>query len=1028
MIQWSRRRALSVLLLLGWLTVLAATAPAKEQAKPLKGKHFYVSPSGDDRAAGTKEAPFRTLLRAQAAIRAAAPAMAGDLIVNLAAGLYRLSHTFELTEADSGHNGHRVVYRSADGLGRACLSGSVPLVGWKEHRNGIWKIELPESMVFHTLYENGRRAWKARFPNYEHHPDMPTARGRYLVTEDGMPKPKRDAEPSEKKGPGWLVYHPGDEPPVLLGSKAKILIFAGGKCDWMRQVHGVVDIDRSSRRLTFDARVLPWGVAARARYFLEDDLAFLDAPGEFYLDEKAHTLFYMPMGKGHPDKLAITAPVLRRLIQIQGKSRDTCARNLTLEGLTLEQTDGFPMGWWSTQWGRRDGALIWMGNTQQIEVRNCHLRHSGRNGIMMIGHNLGNLITGCRIEHMGLNGVTLCNRFSSPDRKAATPDRCEHNRVLNCHVHDIGEIHTYAACVNLFNVSHNEIGHCELHDSVRYAVTVRGNTGAQYGPPVWTAHPGAKDNRIHHLRVYRCGQDGGDMGALHCANLNNPDGDCINTFEQITIADSRAIPSMQDIGPDGIFLDWPKMAMHQVFHHLHIVRCQGLQIRSNRPDNAASAQTENVSWEAGFREEKMDYENIGLTAEFPAEFGGRPPVRKQLLPPNNVNASAVNYDTVTLQWDAPPRADKEGVVTIYTVFRNNEKIGQTKTQTFTDHALAERTEYSYQVRARCDDFRKPSVRSAPRRVRTPPDLEPPCITGARVMPDRKRVRVAFSEAVDPVSAVAPGNYRFDPPLVVAAVKLLTPDCVELQVQELKEEVAGALTIVGIRDVSVARNVASKGKAIPLGASDVVVAYPLERVVPERLRDVSGGGGDARLHGGAVVEPSTGPFGGASLQLDGKSGFAQAPEDLNLGDGDFTIMVWIYRLGSGVILSKGNGFSGPSQWSLGWQESGVPASVSLRVRNQFFSTAAGAIPNGQWVHVAFVKDGNTGQAYVNGGPSGKAHDLSELGPFINDRPLLIGCRNYEPNPAFFRGKIAGVVVMSRASSAADIRAHATGKER
>ena len=38
-----------------------------------------------------------------------------------------------------------------------------------------------------------------------------------------------------------------------------------------------------------------------------------------------------------------------------------------------------------------------------------------------------------------------------------------------------------------------------------------------------------------------------------------------------------------------------------------------------------SAKTENVSWKPGFREDLMDYEHIGLTPEFPAEFGERPP-------------------------------------------------------------------------------------------------------------------------------------------------------------------------------------------------------------------------------------------------------------------------------------------------------------------------------------------------------------------------------------------------------------------
>ncbi|NQT13965.1 MAG: right-handed parallel beta-helix repeat-containing protein, partial [Planctomycetes bacterium] len=135
------------------LMVLCAYAPAQAE------RPFHVSPTGDDDAPGTPEAPFQTLYRAQEAVREAAPGMGDVVVVNLAPGEYRLNRTLEFTEVDSGRNGHRVVYRSAGGLGQARLLGSVALIGWKEYRDGIWKIDLPEGMTFHTLYENGRRAW-----------------------------------------------------------------------------------------------------------------------------------------------------------------------------------------------------------------------------------------------------------------------------------------------------------------------------------------------------------------------------------------------------------------------------------------------------------------------------------------------------------------------------------------------------------------------------------------------------------------------------------------------------------------------------------------------------------------------------------------------------------------------------------------------------------------------------------------------------------------------------------------------------
>lgn len=1002
----------NLLLSAAWL--VAASCPAAEHA-------FYVSPTGSDDAAGTRAAPFRTLARAQAAARATAQDMKADVVVNLAPGDYRIERTFELTDADSGRNGFRVIYRSEAGPGKARLLGSRPLVGWQPHRGPVWKIPVPKGLVFHTLYENGRRVWKARFPNYEHHADLPCALGPYLVSAGGTPK-RTDREADKPREPGWLEYEPDVALPVVKPSTMKIQIFTGGKCDWMREIHRVTAIDPKTRRLDFSARALAFGVGVGARFFLEDELGLLDTAGEFYLDQAASMLYYIPMGEGHPDRLGICAPLVARLVQIQGASRDPCARNITLDGLALAETDDAPpTGWWSTRFGLDDGALVWMKNAEHVEVRNCHLQNGGRSGVMLIGHNVGNTVTGCWIERMGVNGVTLSNRFRAADGKGPTADRCERNRIHNNRIEQVGQLHTYAACVNVFNASHNEVSHCELVDSVRYAVTVRGNTGEQYGPPVWVDLPPAKGNLFHHLRIARCGQDGGDMGALHAANLNNPGGGCVNTFEQITVADTRAIASMKDIEPNGIFLDWPKMAMDQVFRNVEIVRSQGLPIRSNRPENADSAQTANVSWKPGFREELMDYETIGLTSEFPAAYGGRPPVARPLAPPRHVRAKATSYDTVVVEWDASPIPAGEQAT--YTVLRDGVRLASTSKLRFVDRFLAEQTAHGYRVAARSGDFRRQGEPSPECPVRTPADATPPAVTGARSLPDGRRVRVAFSEPVEPEAALHGANYRFEPRLDVAGVKPLGPACVELDVKGFQPGTRYELAVAGVTDCAAARNPIDGARRVTLDDFQRVVAYPMDRPAKDRLGDASGGGGDALLRGGATIEPLAGPRGGAALVLDGTSGFAEAPADLNLGPGDFTIMAWIYRESHGVILSKGNGFGSAHQWSWGWGKDGVPRCISLRVRNDFFATAANSIPDRQWVHAAMVKQGNQGISYVDGQPSGGPHDLSGIGPLVNDRALRVGRREFEPNPTFFKGKIAGIAVFNRALSPAEIRAEA-----
>lgn len=978
---------------------------------------FYVSPTGNDAAVGTQAAPFRTIARAQEAVRAVAAGMQRDLVVHLAAGEYRLQQPLAFTAADSGRHGFRVVYRSDAGPGQTRLLGSQVLQGWQPYRDGIWQIAVPPGTVFHTLYENGRRAHKARFPDLDFDPTKPTAAGRYLVTLDGNPK-QTDKTVKRPEGQGWLTYASEFTPPADRITKMRLHIYAGGKCDWVREIHRVVSIDPVQHKITFD-RVPVFGVGQGARFFLEDELALLNAPGEFFLDEAAHTLYYKPLASANPDTLNITYPVAARLLQLQGASRNACVQNLVFDGLALEETDNSPpMPLWAHD-GLRDNALVWMNNTAQIEIRNCHLKNSGRSGVMIIGHNVSNLVAGCWIEHLGVNGVSLCNKFTAPGGKAPTADRCEQNRVHNCRISYVGELHCYAECITAFNVSSNEVDHCQLDNSVRYAVTIRGNTGAQYGPPVWTPHPPAMGNYFHHLRVFRCGQDSGDMGALHAANLNNPDGPAINTFEQITVADTAAIESMKDIPPDGIFLDWPKMSMHQVFRNLHIVRSAGRPLRSNRSENEASATLENVSWKPGFREEAMDYEHIGLTSEFPAAFGGRPPLPPPPPAPEGVNARATAHDTIILEW--APSQSPNGEPIYYVVTRDGARLEAVSQPRFEDRCLKENTAYHYRVAARCGDFSRFGSASKEIEVRTLADKTPPALTGVRLQADGQRARVSFSKPIEPAGATVPANYHFTPPLAVKSAKAISSSCVELTLAPFKPGATFRLTVSGVTDSTAAKNPIDAKKSVVTGQSEIVVQYPMNRVEQNHLLDLSNSGGDALLHGGASIEASAGPNGRPALVLDGSTGFAEAPPDLNLGEKDFTIMAWIYRENNGVILSKGTDFNRPNEWSWGWTEGGQPKSLCLRVNNHYFSSAAGSVPDREWVHVAFVKKGKQGQAYVNGKPSGKLHDLSVLQPLVNDRLLRIGRREHEPAPAYFKGRLADLAVFTLALTPEQIQA-------
>lgn len=90
------------------------------------GAEFYVSPTGDDQANGSRGAPFATLERARDAIRslkAGSGLPVGGVVVWLRGGIHQRSSTFDLGASDSGTDQSPVVYRGTPGETARVLGG-----------------------------------------------------------------------------------------------------------------------------------------------------------------------------------------------------------------------------------------------------------------------------------------------------------------------------------------------------------------------------------------------------------------------------------------------------------------------------------------------------------------------------------------------------------------------------------------------------------------------------------------------------------------------------------------------------------------------------------------------------------------------------------------------------------------------------------------------------------------------------------------------------------------------------------------
>jgi hypothetical protein len=88
---------------------------------------------------------------------------AGDVVVELNGGTYRLTSPFKLGVQNSGSPGHRVIYRAAPGQSPV-LNGAIPVTGFTkvDATKNIYRAKVPVGTSSRELFVNGVRARRAR--------------------------------------------------------------------------------------------------------------------------------------------------------------------------------------------------------------------------------------------------------------------------------------------------------------------------------------------------------------------------------------------------------------------------------------------------------------------------------------------------------------------------------------------------------------------------------------------------------------------------------------------------------------------------------------------------------------------------------------------------------------------------------------------------------------------------------------------------------------------------------------------------
>src|SRR4051812_32685137 len=285
--------------------VVISASPATAASTTL-----YASPSGAGSACSSS-APC-SLSGAQAAVRSAVGGMTGDIVVQLADGVYRLSAPLQFTAADSGANGHTVVWQAATSA-HPVVTGARQVTGWRQTDAGrnIWQAGVGAGLDTRQLYVNGSPAIRAR--TQVNRSDFTASSTGLRFTSSALSYLNAVANQSRVEVEAINSFTDRYAPVQSIGNN----LLTMQQPAWNNNAIG------------YDTFTSPFRAGPM---YVENGYEFLDAPGEWYLDPGTGTLSYIPRPGESMGSADVELPTLGSLVDVGG-TYDAPAHDLTFSGV-----------------------------------------------------------------------------------------------------------------------------------------------------------------------------------------------------------------------------------------------------------------------------------------------------------------------------------------------------------------------------------------------------------------------------------------------------------------------------------------------------------------------------------------------------------------------------------------------------------------------------------------------------------------------------------------------------------------------
>ena len=507
---------------------------------------IYVSPRGNDKNAGTKEAPYLTLnhalKQAREWRRLNAPEVAGGISIRLEDGIYVQFAPLFIRPEDSGRPDSPTLISAVEDA-HPLISGGVAVTGWKrgsedlriarELRSKVWVAKAPlvgnRMVETRQMWVNGNKARRAsQFPDR-----MMERMIDFNPEEQTITIPTHQIEKLQNAGQLEMIVH----------QRWAIAILRVKSID-VRGEQSVVCFHQPESHLEF-AHPWPQPVIGEEKgnssFCLTNALELLDQLGEWFQEYPSGTIYYYPRSGEDMETAEVIIPVLETLMIADG-TLERPIRHIHLEGITFAHTSwmrpsyqghvtlqgGFPLldayklhepglpekaELENQAWITRPETAIRVRGAEYFTFNRCTFQHLASTGLDYEWAVSSSGVENCVFSDVGGTGI-LVGAFPDGGFETHVPfipldqrDLCtditiKNNLITDVTNEDWGCVGIGAGYVSGIDISHNEV--CHLNYS-----------GICVGWGWTSLQSGMKNNRIEANYVHHFARRLYDAGGLY---------------------------------------------------------------------------------------------------------------------------------------------------------------------------------------------------------------------------------------------------------------------------------------------------------------------------------------------------------------------------------------------------------------------------------------------------------------------------------------------------------------------------------